>query len=205
MGSGHNESLSIGRGARTKASTRTPVHFWLSVPYYIYDLECGTAKHMHTFQSRTPLLAAEEHDDFCIVWCDYCQNYTKIDGAEPEPLNRPITTDELVGFEQDKGILRERVAMAIQDVGYLETDVDIMDMAVLYGIPVGEIKRINAGLRAPEGLSGTPDLCKANLHEMTMDNILVKGGRRTCKACYREKDRIATAKRRARVGSTVHP
>jgi hypothetical protein len=163
---------------------------------------CGNKVHIHTFQSRTPLLAAEEHDDFCIVWCERCQNYTKIEGREPEPINRLITTEDLVMFEQDKGILRERIAMAIQDEGYLENDGQIMEMAVMYGVPISEVKKINAGLRAPDGLSGQPDLCKAGLHEMTMENILIKSGRRTCKACYREKDRIAAANRRARVGST---
>ena len=203
MGSGHNESVAISARARGKASNRTPVHFWLSVPYYQYILECGTAQNIHTFQSRTPITAAEEHDDYCIVWCDRCQNYTKIEGHEPEPENRPISTDEYVGFEQDKGILRERIAMAIQDAGYLETDAEIMEMAMMYGVTVGEVKKINAGLRAPDGLSGEPDLCKAGLHEMTMDNILIKSGRRTCKACYQEKDRLAAARRRNRVGSTT--
>lgn len=183
MGSGYNPSQAASNSARGKASTRTPVHFWLAVPYYEYDLECGTKDHIHTFQSRTPIVAAEEHDDFVIVWCDRCQNYTKLDGRSPEPLNQPTSNDERIAFEQDKGVLRERIARAVQDEGFLENDAEIMEMAMLYGVPVGEIKRINAGLRAPEGLSGQPDLCKAGLHEMTPDNIAITRGRRQCKMC----------------------
>jgi hypothetical protein len=183
MGSGYNPSVAATASARGKASTRTPIHFWLSVPYYIYDLGCGTKTNTHTFRSRTPLVAAEEHDDFVIVWCDRCQNYTKVDGREPEPLTQPVSNDERIAFEQDKGVLRERIAMAVQDEGYLENDDQIMEMAIMYGVPVGEIKRINAGLRAPEGLSGQVDLCKANLHEMTPDNIAITRNRRQCKAC----------------------
>lgn len=184
MGSGYNPSEAASASARGKASTRTPVHFWLNVPLYEYDLECGTKEHLHTFQSRTPLVAAEEHDTSVIVWCDRCQNYTKVDGREPEPLNQPISNDERIAFEQDKGVLRERIALAVQDAGFLEHDQEIMEMAMLYGVPVGEIKRINAGLQAPAGLSGEPDMCKANKHELTPDNIGVDGhNRRYCKAC----------------------
>jgi hypothetical protein len=199
MGSGRNESLSVMRSARTRASNRTPVHFWLSVPYYEYDLECGTKQHIHTFQSRTPLTPAEEHDDFITVWCNYCQSYTKIDGRNHEPLNRSISTDEFVGFEQDKGILRERIALAVQDEGFLEHDAQIREFAIMYGVPVAEIKKINAGLRAPSGLSGEPDICKAGLHEMTSENTKVDGhGRRGCLACYRLRDKEAKARLRAK-------
>lgn len=183
MGAAHNNSLDVGRSARNKASTRTPIHFYLDVPYYEYDLECGNKHRIHTFQSRTPVLAAEEHDDFCILWCDICMDYRKLESREPEPLNKIVTADEIVAFEQDKGILRERIGMAVQDAGYLETEDQIAKMAVEFGVPVGEIKKINAGLRAPEGLSGEPDLCKAGLHEMTMDNTAITRGRRQCKAC----------------------
>jgi hypothetical protein len=182
MGSGYNESEAASNSARGKASTRTPVHFWLDVPYYEYDLECGDKTHLHTFQSRTPITEAEEHDTNAIVWCNRCQNYSMIP-INAEPLNRPVSTDELVGFEQDKGILRERIAMAVQDAGFLEDDGSIMEFAIMYGVPVAEIKKINAGLRAPEGLSGEPDMCSAGLHEMTMDNISITRGRRQCKAC----------------------
>lgn len=195
MGAAHNNSIDVSHSARRKASTRTPVHFYLTVPLYEYDLGCGDKEHLHTFQSRTPMVAAEEHDGFCIVWCDRCQNYTKIDSHEPEPLNRPISTDELTAFEQDKGILRERIAMAVQDAGYLEDDGQIMEMAVLHGVPVGEIKKINAGLKAPEIIG--QDLCKAGLHEMTFENIKVTKHGRQCLTCYREKDRAAKARRRA--------
>lgn len=193
MGAAHNNSLDVGRGARNKASTRTPIHFYLDVPMYEYDLECGTKDRIHTFQSRTPVVAAEEHDDFCILWCDICMEYRKLDSREPEPLNKVVTADDLVGFEQDKGILRERIALAIQDMGYVETDEQIAKLAVEFGVPVGEIKKLNAGLRAPDGLSGEPDLCKAGLHEMTIDNIDIVGGYRTCKLCRREKQRARRA------------
>jgi hypothetical protein len=183
MGSGYNPSVAATASARGKASTRTPVHFWLSVPYYQYDLGCGTKTNTHTFRSRTPLVAAEEHDDFVIVWCDRCQNYTKVEGRQPEPLTQPVSNDDRIAFEQDKGILRERIATAVQDAGFLEHDEEIMEMAILYGVPVAEIKRINAGLRAPEGLSGQVDLCKAGLHEMTPDNISITRNRRQCKMC----------------------
>lgn len=184
MGSGFNDSLAVGRGARTKASTRTPIHFWLSVPMYEYDLGCGRESHLHTFQTRTGFVSEDE----IVVWCSGCQEYRTVD-LETEPLNRPLSTDEIVAFEQDKGILRERIAMVIQDIGFIDNDADIAKIAVKFGVPVGEIKKINAGLRAPEGLSGLPDLCKAGLHEMTLENIAITRGRRQCKACRAEAQR----------------
>jgi hypothetical protein len=192
MGAAHNNSLDVGNSARRKASTRTPVHFYLSVPMYEYDLQCGTRDRIHTFQSRTPVVPAEEHDDSVILWCDHCQNYTKVEIEYLEPLNRPISTDELTAFEQDKGLLRERIAMAIQDAGYLESEIEIVEMALLYGVPVAEIQKINAGLRAPEVVIGE-DLCKAGLHVMTVDNIALSHGRRQCKACRTEAQRVRRA------------
>jgi hypothetical protein len=189
LGSAHNTSLDVGRGARNKASTRTPVHFYLDVPYYEYDLECGTGTRIHTFQSRTPVIAAEEHDNFCTLWCDRCMEYRVLDSREPEPLNKIVSADDLIGYEQDKGILRERIALAVQDAGFLTNDREIADFAVRFRVPVSEIKRINAGLRAPDGLSGEPDLCQAGKHEMTMDNIAITRGRRQCKACRAEAQR----------------
>lgn len=188
MGSGYNESEAASRSARSRASSRTPIHFYLEVPMYEYDLGCGRNEHLHTFQSRTPIV------DLCVecdgldfqpaeVWCSGCNEFRTID-PENEPLNRPITTDEATAFEQDKGILRERIALAIQDAGFVDNEEDIANMAVKFGVKVSEIKKINAGLRAPEGLSGLPDLCAKGLHEMTSDNIAVNGaGRRNCKAC----------------------
>lgn len=197
MGSGFNGSLAVSRGARTKASTRTPIHFWLTVPMYEYDLGCGREKHLHTFQSRTPITT----DDEPLVWCTGCQEYRT---PQPEPLNQPVSNDERIAFEQDKGILRERIALQIQDRGFVETDAEIAQMAVEFGVPVGEIKKINAGLRAPEGLSGLPDLCKANLHEMTPENIAVDGrGRRYCKICYNDARR--ERRRASRKGGPADP
>lgn len=198
MGSGYNESEAASNSARGKASTRTPVHFYLDVPLYEYDLGCGTNSHLHTFQSRTPM----ELDD--LVWCSGCEQFREI---KTEPLNRLVSTDEIVAFEQDKGILRERIAHKVQDMGMLENEEDFIALAQQFGVKISEIKKINAGLRAPDNLSGLPDMCSKGLHEMTMDNILIKGGRRTCKLCYREKDKLAAAKRRQakRVGSIPHP
>jgi len=190
MGSGYNDSLAVSRGARSKASTRTPIHFWLAVPYYEYDLGCGTNAHLHTFQSRTPL----EIED--MVWCSGCQEFREVNS---EPLNRPTSTDELVAFEQDKGILRERIARHLQDEGFIDNEAAVAEWAVRYGVPVAEIKRINAGLKAPEGLSGLPDLCSKGLHEMSMENIMVSHGRRQCKACYNIARRAnRAAKRKAK-------
>jgi hypothetical protein len=188
MGSGYNDSLAVSRGARGKASTRTPIHFYLDVPMYEYDLGCGRNEHLHTFQTRTPF----DPDEETIVWCSGCQEYRQV-SSEIQPLNRFVSADEITAFEQDKGILRERIAKAIQDIGFVENDADIAQLANTHGVPVAEIKKINAGLRAPEGLSGIPDMCSKGLHEMTVDNIAITRGHRQCKACRTEAQR----KRRA--------
>jgi hypothetical protein len=200
MGSGYNDSLAVSRGARGRAETRSPIHFYLSVPVYQYDLHCGTSERVHLFRSRTPVVAPDFHDDDgnelpSIVWCEYCQMYREI-ALDAEPLNQPVTNDEKIAFEQDKGIMRERIAMVIQDMGYLDNDTEIMELAIQFGVPVSEIKKMNAGLKAPEGLSGQPDMCAAGLHEMTVDNMKIVNGRRTCLACYREKDRQAKQRKR---------
>ncbi len=161
MGSGYNGSVAASRSARTKASTRTPLHFYLSVPMYQYDLGCGKRGITHVYLTRTPLVAPDFHTESGdempgMVWCSRCQNYTAI-APDIEPLNQPVSNDEKINFEQDKGLLRERVAMVIQDMGYLESDEQIAKVAVEFGIPVGEVKKINAGLKAPEGMSGQTD------------------------------------------------
>lgn len=188
MGSGYNDSLAASRSARGKASTRTPIHFYLDVPLYEYDLGCGRNEHLHTFQSRTPL---EEGD---MVWCSGCQEFREVNS---EPLNRTVSADEVVAFEQDKGILRERIALAIQDQGFIENEGDVIKLAVKFGVKTSEIKRLNAGLRAPEGLSGLPDMCSKGLHEMTIDNIAISHGRRQCKACRADAQRARRAAKRA--------
>jgi len=190
MGSGYNDSLAAGRSARTKASTRTPIHFYLSVPMYEYDLGCGRSEHLHTFQSRTPLVTDDEE---IMVWCSGCQEFRIVNS---EPLNRMISTDEEVAWEQDKGILRERIALRLQDIGFVQNEEQLVSLAVQFGVPVSEIKKINAGLKAPEGLSGLPDMCSKNLHEMTIENTMVSGGRRQCKACYNAARRANRAKKR---------
>lgn len=196
MGVGYNDSIAASNTARRKASTRTPIHFYFNVPIYQYDLECGTRERIHIFYSRTPLVPAEEHDDFSIVWCDLCQTYRSIP-LDQEPLNLDPSADELTSFEQDKGILRERIALLIQDLGFLDNEAEVMDAAIQFGVPVREIKRINAGLRAPVGLSGEPDLCKAGMHEMTLENIAISRGRRQCKACRAIAQRNRRQKARA--------
>lgn len=182
MGSGYNDSLAVSRGARGKASTRTPIHFYLEVPMYEYDLGCGRNEHLHTFQSRTPLIASDDGKPV-MVWCSGCQEFREIT-SEKQPLNRPISTDEVVGFEQDKGIIRERIALDIQDLGFIDKEEDFIALAVKHGVKISEVKRLNAGLRAPEGLSGLPDMCAKGLHEMNIDNIIVTNGRRKCRACW---------------------
>jgi hypothetical protein len=194
MGSGYNDSLAVSRGARGKASTRTPIHFYLDVPMYEYDLGCGRSEHLHTFQSRTPFIADDE--ETVMVWCAGCQEFREVK-TDIEPLNRLVSTDEITAFEQDKGILRERIALAIQDHGFVENEGDIIAMAVQFGVKTSEIKRINAGLRAPEGLSGLPDMCSKGLHEMTTDNIAISHGRRQCKACRTEAQRNRRAAKKA--------
>jgi hypothetical protein len=188
MGSGYNESLAASRSARGKADTRTPIHFYLTVPYYEYDLGCGKNAHLHTFQSRTPI----DNGDW--VWCSGCQEFREV---TTEPMNRPTSTDEVVAFEQDKGILRYRIALQLQDMGFVDNEADVAVLAVEFGVPVAEIKRINAGLKAPEGLSGLPEMCSKGLHEMTVDNISLNGaGRRNCKACKTEAQRARRAARK---------
>jgi hypothetical protein len=200
MGSGYNDSLAVSRGARGKASTRTPIHFYLDVPMYEYDLGCGRNEHLHTFQSRTPLIT---DDETVTVWCSGCQEFREL-SAKAEPLNRVVSADETIAFEQDKGILRERIALAIQDMGFVEDEADVLKLAVKFGVKTSEVKRINAGLRAPEGLSGLPDMCSKNLHEMTMENIMVSGGRRQCKACYNIARRANRAKKRDGTATPGH-
>lgn len=197
MGSGYNTSVAAGRSARNRASVRTPVYFWLDVPYYVYDLGCGTTTLIHVFRSRTPAVPVNGEFTF---WCDRCRSYKVI--SEIAPTNRPISTDEVVAMEQDKGVLRERIARELQSRGYLNTDEQIALAAAEFGVPVLEIKRINIALTAPEGQSGLPDVCRAGLHEMTVDNTLptTKGseGTRRCRACQVQGSRERMQRMRAR-------
>lgn len=206
MGSGYNDSLAASRVARGKATIRQPIHFWLDVPLYEYELPCSTGTHTHTFQSRTPLMPrvlgdaanpeSSDMEDFNVVWCERCQEFRVIDEAYPEPLNRAAAADEYVAFLQDKGLLRERVAIDLQSRGLLETEAEIAEAAVEFGIPVGEIKKINAGLTAVDNQSGLPVMCKAGLHEMTFENTKVDSKGKRCLACYRIADAKAKERRR---------
>lgn len=185
MGAGYNTSLAIGRSTRRKSSTRTAIHFYLDVPVYEYELECG-----HSFNSRTPMIEnAEDHEEL-LVWCGRCRKYM----APWEPLNQPVSNDEIIAFEQDKGIIRERVALALQTEGYPESEHDLAEAAQKYGIPVREIRQINAGLTATENQTGAPEMCRANLHELTPENLIFRHGRKACRQC----DLIAQRNRRAR-------
>lgn len=202
MGSGFNDSLAASNSARGKASTRTPIHFYLAVPMYEYDLGCGRNDHLHTFQTRTPLVETDDGEPIT-VWCSGCQEY-RVVAPSTEPLNRLVSADEVMAFEQDKGILRERIALAIQDVGFVENDAEIAVLAVTHGVPVAEIRKINAGLRAPEGLSGLPDMCSKGLHEMTIENTMASGGRRQCKECYNIARRANRAAKKAGTATPRH-
>lgn len=185
MGGGYNTSLAAGRAARNRASARTPIFFWLDVPFYTYDLGCGGTVTLHVFRSRTP--AHPVNGEFAF-WCDRCRDYKVF--LDIAPANRPVTADEQVAFEQDKGVMRERIARVLQSRGFLTTDEQIALAAAEFGVPVLEIKRINLALTAPEGLSGLPDVCRAGRHEMTVDNtVFESNGRRTCRQCRREATR----------------
>jgi hypothetical protein len=190
MGSGFNDSLAVGRGARTKASARTPFYFWLSVPVYVYDLEC---KPGHKFRTRAPMFIDPEDAEESTVWCERCQDFVVIP-MDAEPSNfltsMDIYKDKRSGvikgtaIEQDNGVLRERIARELQSRGFLENDEAISLAAVEFGVPVAEIKKINAGLMATDsGNADQVDMCRAGLHEMTLDNVSVSRGRRQCKAC----------------------
>lgn len=194
MGSGYNTSLAAGRSARGKARTRTPIWFWLDAPLYVYELPCGgtwDTGDQHLFRSRTPATSFGGEYTF---WCERCQQYRSINALTHQPINRDHSTDEVVAWEQDKGILRERIGRWLQDRGYLETEAEIAetaarnwaigDKATPVHVPVTEIRRINVGLTAAPGQDGLPDVCAAGLHEMNPGNTAVESsGRRTCRAC----------------------
>lgn len=183
MGSGYNTSLAMGRSARRKSSTRTPFHFYLNVPAYEYELECG-----HSFRSRTPMIANAEENERLLVWCDHCREYMF---PYPDPVNQPVSNDEAIAFEQDKGILMERLGIHLQGIGFLQTDADIAITAHDFGIPVKAVKQVNAALNAPEITNGAPDMCQKGLHEMTPANTVFMSGRRRCRACKLEANRLS--------------
>lgn len=204
-GSGYNVSLAEGRSMRRHASARTPIWFWLDGPFHVYDMGCGPDSKPHKFRSRTPLLAAEEDPDGVIVWCGQCLMFRYM-GAHATIEATGLPQEDLymdkrgrhqgVAIELDNNVLRERVARELQARGFVHTEEEITAVAVEFGLPVAEVKKINAGLSAPE--TGEIELCRSGRHEMTLDNVLVKSGRRTCKLCYRERDRAATQARRKR-------
>jgi hypothetical protein len=175
MGSGYNTSLAIGRSTRRQSSERTPIHFYLNVIMYDYELECG-----HDFRTRTPFIENAEEHELLLAWCDLCHDWMPL---YPDPVNQPVSNDEAVSLNQDEGILKERAARAMQSAGFLQTDEDLARVASEHGISVKEIRKINAGLTAPEGLSGLPEMCRAGTHELIGDNLIFRHGRRACRAC----------------------
>lgn len=210
-GSGYNVSLAAGRAVRRQASSRTPVWFWLEGPFHVIDMGCGPDTEPHEFRSRTPLLESDEDSEGVLVWCGRCAMFRYIGTVDAHPVldevtglpHRDLFRDKRgklqgVAVEQDDNVLRERAARALQARGFVHSDEDIAEFAVEFGLPVGEVRKINAGLSAPDGGDGSVQLCRAGLHPMSLANIVVKSGRRTCKMCYREADRKAAQARRNR-------
>ncbi len=207
MGSGYNDSLALGRSARSKASARTPVFFWLNVPLYEYPLECAAG---HVYRTRTPILMDDDEieeeplPEETMVYCERCDDYVAIPKdtiAVNLSLNHDIYLDKRTkrirgnAIEQDNGVLRERIARELQARGFLDSDEDMAKAAVEFGVPVSEIRKINAGLSASEtGTSTQSEMCRAGKHEMTLDNIDVVGKFRTCKACRRESQQARRAR-----------
>lgn len=208
-GSGYNASLVAGGSARRHASMRTPIWYWLEGPFHLVDMGCGPENQPHMYRSRTPLLEFDEDPDGVVVWCGLCSTFRYLGATDAHPILDEVTSlphEDLyldkrgrhrgVAIEQDNNVLRERVARELQGRGFVHTEEEIAAVAVEFGLPVAEVKKINAGLSAPE--TGEIELCRSGRHEMTLDNVLVKSGRRTCKLCYRERDRAATQARRKR-------
>ncbi len=89
-----------------------------------------------------------------------------------------------VAIEQDNNLLRERVARELQNRGFVHTEEEIAAVAVQFGLPVSEIRKINAGLSGTDhGAANAVEVCRAGLHEMTLDNVMVAHGRRKCRRC----------------------
>jgi hypothetical protein len=199
MGSGFNHSLASGRAARRKATVTTAAQYWLDVPVYVYSLPCGET---HEFRSRTP---ATSFDGFYFFWCERCKMIRAVRAIDHQPYNRPHSTDEIVAFEQDKGIIRERLARFIQHSGFLETEEQLAQTAALYGVPVSEVRRINAGMVPKAVYLPTVELCKARKHEMVENNWDFVNGRKTCKACRRERQRARRAANKIKKGDAAAP
>jgi hypothetical protein len=192
-GSGYNLSLSVGRAARGKATTRTPVHFYLDVPLYTYELPCvDTLGNPHTFRSRTPI---GNDPRFYPLWCERCQVYQHVNpvtvAVEPPP-----STDEPVSLAQDKGIMRERVSSWLGRNAYLAADAEgeagmYAEAQIRFGLSLAETRRLFAGITMPASRSDSPDKCRAGTHLLTEDNIMPGyGGRgRQCRTCFNERRR----------------
>ncbi len=188
-GAGYNPSLSVGRAARSKASTRTPVHFWLDVPLYKIDLPCG-----HAFLSRTPLDHGQLAIAFEPLYCARCRDY-KMVNVMTTPVVQPRPTDELTNLEQDKGVLRERAAIWLArnaaKAWTPEGEAALMEEAmVLFGLTQTDARRIFVGVvQSESGPSASLAMCRAGLHPLTPDNVDIVGKYRTCKECRRIKQR----------------
>lgn len=200
MGSGHNPSVSVSNSARRKASNRTASSFWADVPVYQYELECTDV-----FRTRTPIPQAGYDEEQPEMWCELCQQYRALFSLEP--LNQPVSNDEAIGLAQDVGIVKERIANAMQQIGFLssegdlerfytkgtvqygigEDEIPVKELMAKYGISLVGLRKINMGLTAVEGLT-LPELCPAGLHEMTLSNVYLTTERGTtrkrCRICY---------------------
>jgi hypothetical protein len=179
-----------------KTMIRHPVSFWRAGPFHSVSLSCN-----HEFHSRTSI---EINDT---VWCITCQTYRSVTN------NLSKESDLELSFQQDKNIIRERIARYIRDNGFIEND-DITDTAVQFGVAEVEVRRINAALQVKEEFGGLPslgkhtsggpissnygklDLCAAGIHAMSMDNIAITRGRRQCKACKLDRQRERRAAKR---------
>lgn len=198
-----NPSLAVGRAARDKASTRTPVQFYLDVPTYVYDLSCKDLEtgESHLFRSRTP---ATPMGGMYHFWCERCREYQSVRAISHQPINRPHSTDELVALEQDQAILRERIAREILARGFLETEEGLAEVADEFGVPVREVRIVSASLAAPD----LPTVCRAGLHELGPGNLeFESNGRRTCRACRLEttRERVARYRERKRARQAHYP
>lgn len=211
-GSGYNVSLAAGRSVRREAGSRGPIWFWLDGPFHIIDMGCGPEHKPHLYRSRTPLLATDDDPEGLIVWCGQCLMFRYVGARDAHPVLLAVTglpPEDMyedkrgrlqgVAVAQDDNVLRERVGRELQNRGFVHTEGEIAAVALEFGVPVAEVKKINAGLSASDnGAAGQVEMCRAGKHEMSLGNVKVKNGRRACRACHRMADQRAAAAARER-------
>jgi hypothetical protein len=202
-GAGYNPSLSAGRAARSKATTRTPVHFWLDVPLYRIHLPCldeAGESLGHVFLSRTPL--PEDLPDAVTaqpLYCGLCRLDRWVIPAGTA-VEWPKPTDEQTNLEQDRGIMKERAAIWLARNAArawdAEGEASLMEEATdLFGLTMTEVRRLFAGIvQSDAGPSASLAKCRAGLHWLTPGNIDIVGKYRTCKACRRAKQQARREK-----------